>query len=76
MYKPNYVWVSSKFRFQNGIFLDEIMFLAYILTQWKTEREKKIHIRKLLGFCQRTKVLAYLCNEKPKGKQYSYLKIN
>jgi hypothetical protein len=76
MYKPVVYGFHSKFRFQNGIFLDEIMFLAYILTQWKTEREKKIHIRKLLGFCQRTKVLAYLCNEKPKGKQYSYLKIN
>jgi hypothetical protein len=38
----------------NWHFLNE-MFLAYILTQRKTERPKKIknHIRKLLGFCQR-----------------------
>lgn len=45
---------------------------TYTMENWKG---KKIHIRNLLGFCQRTKVLAYLRNEKPKGKKYSYLKL-
>jgi hypothetical protein len=52
------------------------MILAYIHTQWKTEMGKKFILESCWGFCQRTKVLAYLRNEKPKGKKYSYLKLN